>query len=77
MLVSLASESGLNKHTHPNTVIELIHDTQDLIARCIVLDRKRGIMRADFRDVAVLPAAELRVVIAGHRVCRSRSAASC
>lgn len=75
MSVSLRLESRRSKHTHPNAVIELINDTQDLVARCVILDRERRVVRADFRNIAVLPAAELWVVVAWHRVCRERSAA--
>jgi hypothetical protein len=75
--VSLTSGSGWSKRTHPNAVIELIDDTQNLIARCIILDGERRVVRADFGDIAVLPAAELWVVVARHRVCRKGGAAGC
>ena len=75
MSVPLRPGSNLGNHTHPNAVIELIHNTQDLVARCVVFYGERRVVRADFCDVAVLPAAELRVVVAWHRVCREGSAA--
>jgi hypothetical protein len=62
--------SKLSKHTHPDAIIELVNNTQDLIARCIIFDRESRVMRADFRNIAVLPTAKLRIVVARHRVCR-------
>ena len=62
-------------HTHPNAIVELINDAQNLVTRRVILDGERRVMRANLGDVAVLPAAELWIVIAWHCVRYSRSTA--
>lgn len=61
-------------HTHPNAIVELVNDAQNLVTRRVILDGERRVMRANLGDVAVLPAAELWVIVAWHRVCREGSA---
>jgi hypothetical protein len=62
-------------HTHANTVVKLIDNAQDLVARCIILDRERRIVSADLSNVTVLSVAKLRVVVAWYRIRYGRGTA--
>jgi len=65
----------LSEHTHANAIIKLVDNAQNLVARGIVFNVEGRVVRADFRDVAILPAAELRIVVAWNRIRRKWSSA--
>lgn len=56
------------RHTHADTIVQLINDPKILVASGVSRDSKRSVVGADFSDVAVLPVAELRVVVASSSV---------
>lgn len=57
--------------THSDAVVQLIDDPIELVRSGVVRYGECRIVRAYFRDIAVLPITELRVVVAWHCVlCR-------
>ena len=63
------------KLTHADAVVQLVGDAVLLVASGVVLHGKGGVVGGDFGDVAVLPVAELGVVVAGGCVGHGGSAA--
>lgn len=62
-------------HTHANTIVQLVHNAQFLVAGCIARNGEGSIVCAHFCDVAVLSVAEFWVVVASGRVGNGWSAA--
>jgi hypothetical protein len=60
---------------HTDTIVQLIDDTEFLVASGIPRDGKGGVVGAHLGDVAVFPVAELRVVVARSSVAHSRRTA--
>ena len=64
------------RHTHANTIVQLIDDSEFLVTSGISRDGEGGVVSAHFGDVAVFPVAELRVVVASSGVAHGRRTAS-
>ena len=65
----------MGRHTHADTIVQLINDSEFLVASGISRDGEGGVVGAHLSDVAVFPVAELRVVVASSSVAHSRSTA--
>jgi hypothetical protein len=63
------------RHTHADTIVQLIDDTEFLVAGGVPRNGKSGVVGAHLGDVAVLPVAELGVVVACSSVAHSRRTA--
>lgn len=65
------------QHTHADTIVQLIDNSEILIASGVPGDSKGSVVGADFSDVAVLPVAEFGVVVASSSVSDRGRAACC
>ena len=63
------------RHTHANTIVQLIDDTKFLVASGIPGNGKGSVVRAHLGDIAVFPVAKLRIVIACSSVAHGRRTA--
>ena len=63
------------RHTHANTIVQLIDDTKFLVTSSISRDGKGSVVSAHLGDVAVFPVAELGIVVTRSGIAHSRSTA--
>jgi hypothetical protein len=65
----------LAQHTHADTIVQLINNTQFLVASSVPRDGKGSVMGAHLGDVAIFPVTEFGIVVARSSVAHSRRTA--
>ena len=72
-----AGEGGrvIGSLTHAHTIVQLIDDSEILVACGVPRNGKGGVVGAHLSDVAIFPVAELGVVVASGSIAHRRRAA--